>query len=192
MGTAPVVALLLGCRADRGDGQPLGAQGRSGSAARGGCRARALVPAALLARHEPHRGGLLHGEGTLRKAGSRTRDALVEATGRALDAIAPEEIRGFYADCGYRLPLQSAVGLGTKRRPRCDWLIGARVNWAVLPDETNAYVVGDGVSEELSRVKVGKDAVSRIASRLQDEQREWRERSLDEKETPTAASTPPT
>jgi transposase len=46
-------------------------------------------------------------KGTLRKAGSRTRDALVEATGHALDAITPEDIRGFYADCGYRLPLQS-------------------------------------------------------------------------------------
>ena len=46
-------------------------------------------------------------KGTLRKAGSRTKDALVEATGRALDAITSEDIRGFYADCGYRLPLQS-------------------------------------------------------------------------------------
>ena len=43
----------------------------------------------------------------LRKAGARTREALVEATGRALDAITPEDIRGFFTDCGYRLPLQS-------------------------------------------------------------------------------------
>jgi transposase len=43
----------------------------------------------------------------LRKAAARTGEALVEATGRALDAITPEDIRGFYADCGYRLPLQS-------------------------------------------------------------------------------------
>ena len=46
-------------------------------------------------------------KGILRKAGARTREALVEATGRALDAITPEDIRGFYADCGYRLPVQS-------------------------------------------------------------------------------------
>jgi putative transposase len=39
-----------------------------------------------------------------------------------------------------------------------------------------------GVIEALSRVKVGKDAVSRIARRLQEEQREWRERSLEEKD----------
>jgi putative transposase len=38
-----------------------------------------------------------------------------------------------------------------------------------------------GVTEALNRVKVGKDAVSRIASRLEEDQREWRERSLEEK-----------
>ena len=41
-----------------------------------------------------------------------------------------------------------------------------------------------GVTEALSKVRVGKDAVSRIASRLEEEQREWRERSLEEKEYP--------
>jgi transposase-like protein len=41
-----------------------------------------------------------------------------------------------------------------------------------------------GVTEALSRVKVGKDAVSRIAFRLEEQQREWRERSLEEKEYP--------
>jgi putative transposase len=41
-----------------------------------------------------------------------------------------------------------------------------------------------GVTEALSRVRVGKDAVSRIARRLEQEQREWRERSLEEKEYP--------
>jgi putative transposase len=40
------------------------------------------------------------------------------------------------------------------------------------------------VTEALSRVKVGKDAVSRIATRLQEQQKEWRERSLEEKEYP--------
>ena len=41
-----------------------------------------------------------------------------------------------------------------------------------------------GVTEALSRVKVGKDAVSRIASRLQEQQKGWRERSLEGKEYP--------
>jgi transposase len=43
----------------------------------------------------------------LRKATSRTKEALLEATGGALDAITPEDTRGFYSDCGYRLPMQS-------------------------------------------------------------------------------------
>jgi putative transposase len=41
-----------------------------------------------------------------------------------------------------------------------------------------------GVTEALSRVKVGKDAVSRISRRLEEQQREWRERSLEEKTYP--------
>jgi len=41
-----------------------------------------------------------------------------------------------------------------------------------------------GVTDALSRVKVGKDAVSRIARRLEEEQRAWRERPLEEKAYP--------
>ena len=41
-----------------------------------------------------------------------------------------------------------------------------------------------GVTDALSKVRIGKDALSRIASRLQEEQREWRERSLEEKAYP--------
>jgi transposase-like protein len=41
-----------------------------------------------------------------------------------------------------------------------------------------------GVTDALSKVRVGKDAVSRIARRLEEEQREWGERSLEEKEYP--------
>jgi putative transposase len=41
-----------------------------------------------------------------------------------------------------------------------------------------------GVTDALSRVRVGKDAVSRLARRLEEEQREWRERSLEEKSYP--------
>ncbi len=41
-----------------------------------------------------------------------------------------------------------------------------------------------GVTDALSKVRIGKDAVSRIASRLREEQREWRERSLEEKSYP--------
>ncbi len=41
-----------------------------------------------------------------------------------------------------------------------------------------------GVTDSLSRVKIGKDAVSRIASRLEEQQKEWRDRPLEEKEYP--------
>ena len=43
----------------------------------------------------------------LRKVSSRSKEALLEATGQALDAITSEDIRGFYSNCGYRLPVQS-------------------------------------------------------------------------------------
>lgn len=38
-----------------------------------------------------------------------------------------------------------------------------------------------GVTDALSKVRIGKDAVSRIASRLEEQQKEWRERSLEKK-----------
>jgi putative transposase len=41
-----------------------------------------------------------------------------------------------------------------------------------------------GVTDALSRVRIGKDAVSRIASRLQEEQKSWRERPLKEEAYP--------
>ena len=41
-----------------------------------------------------------------------------------------------------------------------------------------------GVTDALSRVRIGKDAVSRIASRLEEEQKAWRERLLREKAYP--------
>ncbi len=40
----------------------------------------------------------------LRRAEARTKGALlVEAIGRALDAIAPEDVRGWFGHCGYAL-----------------------------------------------------------------------------------------
>ena len=41
-----------------------------------------------------------------------------------------------------------------------------------------------GVTDALSRVRIGKDAVSRIASRLEEEQKAWRERPLEQKACP--------
>lgn len=42
----------------------------------------------------------------LRKIGARTKEALVEAMGRALGAVSTQDVRGYFAHCGYRVPAQ--------------------------------------------------------------------------------------
>jgi transposase len=42
----------------------------------------------------------------LRKAGARTREALLEAMGRALEAVTADDTRGFFVYRGYRAPAQ--------------------------------------------------------------------------------------
>ena len=42
----------------------------------------------------------------LRRAGARTREALIEAMGRALDTVTARDARGFFGSCGYRTPVQ--------------------------------------------------------------------------------------
>ena len=42
----------------------------------------------------------------LRKSQARSRDALVEAIGRALSAITPEDAAGYFGHCGYPLDAQ--------------------------------------------------------------------------------------
>ena len=43
----------------------------------------------------------------LRKAEARSREALIEAMGKALDAITSQDARGFFEHCGYRALGQS-------------------------------------------------------------------------------------
>jgi transposase len=45
-------------------------------------------------------------KGILRKVGARSREALIEAMGKALDAITSRDTRGFFEHCGYRSPGQ--------------------------------------------------------------------------------------
>jgi len=40
-------------------------------------------------------------KGIVRKAAARTREALNEAIAEALSAIMPEDVMGWFADCGY-------------------------------------------------------------------------------------------
>ncbi len=42
----------------------------------------------------------------LRKFGARTRETLIEAMGQALGAVSAQDVRGFFAHCGYRTPAQ--------------------------------------------------------------------------------------
>jgi len=42
----------------------------------------------------------------LRNIGARTKEALVEAIGRALAAVSTQDVRGFFVNCGYRAPAQ--------------------------------------------------------------------------------------
>jgi transposase len=46
-------------------------------------------------------------KGLVRKAEARTREALVEAIGKALSAVTSRDARGFFEHCGYRMPVQS-------------------------------------------------------------------------------------
>ena len=41
-------------------------------------------------------------KGLLRKTEARSREALIEALGRALDAVTAQDARGFFGHCGYR------------------------------------------------------------------------------------------
>ena len=45
-------------------------------------------------------------KGILRKAEARSREALIEAMGSALDAITSQDVRGFFEHCGYRVLVQ--------------------------------------------------------------------------------------
>ena len=41
-----------------------------------------------------------------KKTCARTKEALIEAMGRALAAVSTEDVRGFFSHCGYRTPAQ--------------------------------------------------------------------------------------
>ena len=45
-------------------------------------------------------------KGIVRKAQGRTRGAVVQAIGEALDAVSARDARGFFEHCGYRQPVQ--------------------------------------------------------------------------------------
>jgi hypothetical protein len=67
-----------------------------------------LLPAFLLSRSRPDRGGFRQGQ--VHPEGDRcqgSKGSLIEAMGRALGAVSSEDVRGFFAHCGYRVPRRS-------------------------------------------------------------------------------------
>ena len=46
-------------------------------------------------------------KGILRRIGARTREALLEATSEALDAVSRRDARGWFGHCGYHVPHHS-------------------------------------------------------------------------------------
>jgi hypothetical protein len=43
----------------------------------------------------------------MRKAEARSREALLEAMGKAISALSAEDARGYFEHCGYRAAVQS-------------------------------------------------------------------------------------
>ena len=70
-----------------------------------------ILPATLLPGPQSHRRGLRQAfaklKALLRRAGARTREALLEAMGRALDAVTASDARSFFEHRGYRPLAQS-------------------------------------------------------------------------------------
>jgi hypothetical protein len=61
----------------------------------------------LLARSQPHRRSLRAKiKALVRKAGARTSEALIEAMGRALEAVTAKDANGFFEHRGYRAAAQ--------------------------------------------------------------------------------------
>jgi transposase len=46
-------------------------------------------------------------KGLMRKAEARSREALLEAMGRAISALSAEDARGYFEHCGYRAMVQA-------------------------------------------------------------------------------------
>ena len=92
-------------RADSGDGKPHSSQGRVGKGADRAQGLRVTVFATLLAGLQPGRGSLPEGRSDPTKywsSYSRGNLLLVEATGRALEALGRRDAKGLFERCGYR------------------------------------------------------------------------------------------
>ena len=95
-------------RSGGGHGQPFRPQRRAHKGAHRAARLRTVVPAVLLSLDlNPIEEAFSKIKGLLRKAETRSREALLEAIGAALSVITDQDARGFFEHCGYHTMVQS-------------------------------------------------------------------------------------
>src|SRR3712207_6440571 len=88
-------------------GRPLRTQTDQGEGTDRGEGLRADLPASLLAGLRSDRGSFLcKMKEVVRRAGARTKDALVDVSGGALSAIRIQDARGYFEHAGYRSRVQ--------------------------------------------------------------------------------------
>ena len=94
-------------RSSCGDGQPRSSQTKESERVDRGARMRSHLPLPSYSPDlNPIEQALSKIKHILRKIGARTKELLIEAMGRALAAVSTEDVRGFFAHCGYRSPAQ--------------------------------------------------------------------------------------
>jgi len=92
--------------AGRGDGQPLCSQGLSGKRADRGAGCELLYLPPYSPDLNPIEEAFAKLKVLLRRAGARSREALIEAMGRSLDAVTASDARGFFEHRGYHATAQ--------------------------------------------------------------------------------------
>ena len=70
----------------------------------------AFLPSSYSPDFDPIGGAFSKIKGILRKARTRSFEALVEVTGVALSAVTQEAARGFFTHCGYEVPQALSLG----------------------------------------------------------------------------------
>jgi sugar phosphate isomerase/epimerase len=103
---AAAVGALAQAGTGGGDGQPLFSQGweLKELIEERGCKLLYLPP--YSPDLNPIEEAFAKIKGLLRKAGARTREALIEAMGRALEAVTAKDAHGFFEHRGYRAAAQ--------------------------------------------------------------------------------------
>src|SRR5215218_10040296 len=90
---------------DSGDGQARGAQAREGKGAHRGAGLRAVL---YLPSYSPDLNPIEEAfakvKHILREIAARAKGTLIEALGRALEAVSTEDVRGLFVQCRYRPP----------------------------------------------------------------------------------------